>query len=165
MTASTAASRSGRRSAAGTLNGMPASLIFVFARVSRRFMVSAETRNALRDVLGRQPRDRAQRQRDLRLDRQGGMAAGEDELKPLIGDLGLVHFGLRRCSAAGAVASSSRSLAASTRSRRSRSIARFRAVVTSHAAGLAGMPSAGQRRAATANASATDSSASSKSPR
>ncbi len=36
------------------------------------------------------------------------------------------------------MAASSRSLAASTRSRRSRSIARLRAVVISHAAGLAG---------------------------
>jgi len=46
-TASTTASRSGSRSPGGTLKGMAASLIFVFARVSRRFMVSAGTRNEL----------------------------------------------------------------------------------------------------------------------
>ena len=60
---------------------------------------------------------------------------------------------------------SSGSLAASTRSRRSRSIARWRAVVTSQAPGLSGTPSDGQRRAATANASAAASSARSKSPK
>ena len=46
-----------------------------------------------------------------------------------------------------------------------RSIARFRAVVTSHARGLAGGPSRGQRFAAIANASWAASSARSKSPR
>ena len=54
---------------------------------------------------------------------------------------------------------------ASVRSRRIRSIARLRAVVTSHAPGLAGTPDAGQRCAAIANASCAASSALSKSPR
>jgi hypothetical protein len=49
--------------------------------------------------------------------------------------------------------SSSGSLAVSVRSRRIRSIARFRAVVTSHARGFVGVPSLGQRAAAIANAS------------
>jgi len=49
--------------------------------------------------------------------------------------------------------SSKRSLAASVRSRRMRSIARLRAVVTSQARGLVGVPSRGQRSAAIANAS------------
>ena len=46
-----------------------------------------------------------------------------------------------------------------------RSIARLRAVVTSHARGLPGVPSRGQRSAAIANASCAASSARSKSPR
>jgi hypothetical protein len=44
-------------------------------------------------------------------------------------------------------------LATSVWSRRTRSIARFRAVVTNHARGLSGNPSVGQRSAAMANAS------------
>ena len=61
--------------------------------------------------------------------------------------------------------SSSRVLSASVRSRRRRSIARFRAVIVSHAPGLGGVPSRGQRSAATAKASCAASSARSKSPR
>ena len=49
--------------------------------------------------------------------------------------------------------SSRRVFSASVRSRRMRSIARFRAVVTSHARGFAGVPSRGHRSAAAANAS------------
>jgi len=50
-------------------------------------------------------------------------------------------------------AASSFVLAASVRLRRMRSIARLRAVAISHALGLAGVPSRGQRSAAVANAS------------
>jgi len=46
-----------------------------------------------------------------------------------------------------------------------RSVARLRAVVISHARGLRGVPSRGQRWAAMANASCAASSATSKSPR
>ena len=46
MTASTAASRSGNRCSGGTLNGIPATLIFAFARDRRRFIVSGATMNA-----------------------------------------------------------------------------------------------------------------------
>src|SRR5256885_2068079 len=67
--------------------------------------------------------------------------------------------------ASAAAASSRPAFAASVRSRRMRSIARLRAVVTSHAPGLRGLPSRGQRSAATANASCAASSARSKSPR
>ena len=52
-----------------------------------------------------------------------------------------------------------------TFSRRIRSIARFRAVVTIQAPGVRGTPSRGQRSSAVANASCTASSASSRSPR
>jgi hypothetical protein len=49
--------------------------------------------------------------------------------------------------------SSRRVLAASARSRRRRSIARLRAVIVSQAPGFGGVPSRGQRCAATAKAS------------
>src|SRR4051812_24487223 len=62
-------------------------------------------------------------------------------------------------------ASSSGSLLARFRSRRSRSMARLRAVVTSQPPGLAGIPVRAQRSAAIANASWVASSATSKSPR
>ena len=52
-----------------------------------------------------------------------------------------------------------------TFSRRMRSIARLRAVVTIQAPGVRGMPSRGQRSSAVVNASCTASSASSRSPR
>src|SRR3954470_14780551 len=62
-------------------------------------------------------------------------------------------------------ASSSFVFSASVRSRRTRSIARLRAVATSQARGFAGVPSRGHRSAAIANASWAASSARSKSPR
>src|SRR5687768_6829111 len=52
-----------------------------------------------------------------------------------------------------------------TFSRRMRSMARLRAVVTTQAPGVCGSPSRGQRSRAVANASCTASSASSRSPR
>ena len=36
------------------------------------------------DLLGRQPAERAERQRNLRVQRERGVAAGEDELEPLV---------------------------------------------------------------------------------
>jgi hypothetical protein len=48
------------------------------------------------DLLGRQAAERAQRQRDLRLGRQRGMAAREDELQALVGDRRRVHVVLHR---------------------------------------------------------------------
>jgi len=68
-------------------------------------------------------------------------------------------------SSAASGSSSRRVFAASVRSRRMRSTARFRAVLISHARGLSGVPSRGQRAAAIANASCAASSARSKSPR
>ena len=46
------------------------------------------------DLLGRQPAERAQRERDLRLERKRGMAAGEDQLEALVLNhrLVIVHF-------------------------------------------------------------------------
>jgi hypothetical protein len=86
-----AASRSGRRWSAGTRKGMPASLIFRFARESRRFIVSLGTRNA-RAILGAQPAERAQGQGDLRLGAECGVAEGEDQLQPLVGKGRLLHL-------------------------------------------------------------------------
>ena len=60
---------------------------------------------------------------------------------------------------------SKRVFSTSVRSRRMRLMARLRAVVISHAPGLVGIPSRGQRSAAIANASCAASSARSKSPR
>ena len=57
------------------------------------------------------------------------------------------------------------SRSASRRTRRRRSMARLRAVVMIQPAGLGGTPTSGQRRTAMRNASATASSARSKSPR
>ena len=44
-----------------------------------------------RDLVGRQAAERAQRQGDLRVERERGMAAREDELEALVGEGGLVH--------------------------------------------------------------------------
>ncbi len=65
------------------------------------------------------------------------MAAGEDELEALVLKGHLVHAVL----ASPPVTSSKRVFSARVRSRRMRSIARRRAVVMSHAAGLVGVPS------------------------
>jgi hypothetical protein len=74
------------------------------ARDRRRFIVSGATRNA-RDLLGGQAAERAQRQRHLGFGRERRVAAGEDELQPLVGDRGLVvHLvlhGLRDLEQAG----------------------------------------------------------------
>ena len=88
-----------------------------------------------RDLVRPEPAQRAQRQRDLGIERERRMTAGEDELEPLVGDRRLVH-GRPRCCAARRAGGSSR---ASVRSRRMRSIARLRAVVTSQARGWAGV--------------------------
>jgi hypothetical protein len=44
-----------------------------------------------RDLARLEPAERAQRERDLRVDRKRGMAAGEDEAQALVGDGGVVH--------------------------------------------------------------------------
>ena len=77
------------------------------------------------DLLGGQPAEGAQGQRDLRVERQRRVAAGEDQLEPLVGDRAS-SSPLRPPCASGDVelAESSRR---SVRSRRIRSIARLRA--------------------------------------
>jgi hypothetical protein len=49
-----------------------------------------------RDLLGGEAAQSPQGERDLGVERQGRMAAGEDELEPLVGDRRLVHLVLRR---------------------------------------------------------------------
>ena len=44
------------------------------------------------DLLGAKPAERAQRQRDLRLEPERGVAAGEDQLQPLVRERLLVHL-------------------------------------------------------------------------
>ena len=71
---------------------MPASLILRFARESRRFIVSSGTRNARAISSVAQAAERAQGQGDLRLERERRMAAGEDQLEPLVGKGRLLHL-------------------------------------------------------------------------
>ena len=88
-------------------------------------------------------------------------AAGKDQIEPLVLDHGvieLLYSGLRHRQQVDL-------LGQGVRSRRTRSITRLRAVITSHTPGLADVRDAGQRSAAIANASCVESSALSKSPR
>jgi hypothetical protein len=146
---------------------MRAVAILVFALVRRRFIVSRGTRNARAISSVDRPATARSvsatcasvasagwQQVKISSSRSSGMAVSAMSSSP--GMAGV---------AASSVALSRRSLAASTRSRRSRSIARFRAVRTSQPAGFSGTPSDGQRCAAMANASAAASSARSKSPK
>ena len=89
------------------------------------------------------------------------MAAGEDKPQPVIAHGALLLGGSSRACSSAAWAC----LSARAASRRRRSMARWRAVVMIHPAGLGGSPARGQRRAASANASWTASSAMSMSPK
>src|ERR1700677_1610164 len=159
MTASTAASLPCSASLGGTRNGIPAALILVFARVRRRFIVSCGTRNAraISGVL------RPATARSVSATCASVASAGWQQVK--MSSSRSSGITVTACSAVSVGTSSSRSLVASTRSRRRRSIARLRAVVTSQAAGCSGGPTSRQRCAAIANASAAASSARSKSPK
>ena len=89
----------GEEMVGGTRIGIPEALIFALARVRRRFIVSGEVRNARAISSVLQTPDRAQRERDLRLGRQGRVSAAEDQLQPLVLDhevLKLVHVILNR---------------------------------------------------------------------
>jgi hypothetical protein len=139
---------------------MPASLILAFARERRRFIVSGETMNAWPiSSVARPPSARR-----VSATCASRASAGWQQVKMSSRrSSGMVVSSTSSSTESGT--SSSRVLAASVRSRRSRSIARLRAVVTSQPPGLSGVPSRGQRSAAMANASWTASSARSKSPR
>ena len=83
---SAASTRAGSSSAVGTAYGMRAVAIFFFARVIRAAIVDSADEERVRDVRRRDAAHEPQRQRDLRLARQRGMAAGEDEPQPVVGD-------------------------------------------------------------------------------
>ena len=70
---------------------MPAALILRFARTSRCAIVGSGTRNAPAISRGREAAERPQGERDLGVERQRRVAAGEDELEPLVGERGRVH--------------------------------------------------------------------------
>ncbi len=114
------------------------------------------------DLGSRQPGERAQRERDLRLDRQRRMAAREDQPQAVVLDAAVVRVGrevrerqARRPPAAWRLPSLAR---------RRRSRARLRAVVVSHAPGLRGTPSRPHVSSASVKASCAHSSARSQSP-
>ena len=115
------------------------------------------------NLLRREAAHFAQRERDLRVGRERGVTTGKDESKAVVFDLVVIQFGR------GVMLVASRSVTsmsfASNRARRlTRSMDLKRPVEMSHARGLAGIPSSGQRSTAVANASWSASSARSKSP-
>ena len=127
---------------------MPAALIFAFARTSRFAIVSSGTRNARAiSSFVRPPRVRS-----VSATWASSASAGWQQVKRSSSRSSGIAVSPTSSSVV-VFTSSRRSFAASVRSRRIRSIARFRAVVTSQARGLPGVPSRGQRSAAIANAS------------
>ena len=111
------------------------------------------------DLLGGEAAERTQRQRDLGLRRERGMATGEDEAQPVVVGGGLVLLGQGAEVTLQLVA-----VRFDRASRRSWSMALWRAADTSQATGFPGAPSRGQVSTAAANASWTASSDRSKSP-
>ena len=120
-----------------------------------------------RDLLGRESPEGAERQGDLRLDGERGVAAGEDQPEAVVVRPPLRPRPRTRAARPPRARPSARARRASPRnraSRRRRSIALWRAVDTSHARGFSGTPPPGQRSSAAAKASCMTSSARSKSP-
>ena len=111
--------------------------IFFFARVMRAAIVASLTRKARPTSAVVEPADQAKGQRDLGVDGNGGVTAGEDEAEPVVDDFGLVQLfgpghlhpfdeqgkGPVECGA-----------------RRATSMARRRATVVNHAPGFVGIP-------------------------
>ena len=113
-----------------------------------------------------QARERAQRERDLRLDGERRVAAGEDEAQAIVGPCAASPR--RRVAVVGEAARGRRAArpAGASRARRRRSsTALLRAARMSHARGLSGRPSRGHCRTAASKAASSASSARSKSPR
>ena len=150
---------------------MPASRIFFLARTSRWASVGSGTRKA-RAISGvvRPPSVRR-----VSATADSGASAGWQQVKisrSWSSGIGCISSSAAMSSAAAARSASNAlsramtsALSAKRRARRTRSIARLRAVVVIHAPGLSGIPSTGQCSSATRYASATASSARSKSPR
>ena len=161
--ASTASSRAGSASSGGTRKGIPAARILCFARTSRWAIAASLVRKA-RAISGVvSPPSR----RSVSATCASVASAGWQHVKISASrSSGIVVMSSSSSSSGASAASraSSSCLVSRVRRRRSRSIARFRAVVTIQAPGFAGTPSRGQRSAAIVNASWTASSARSKSP-
>ena len=138
----------GSSASPGTRYGILASRILRFARTRRFAIVASGTRNARAISESRARRAVAASVRSARR-RERGMAAGEHEPQPVVGYVARPFRFLSRWSTSAAWAW--RSLRDA--SRRSRSIARFRAVVVSQPPGFGGSPVAGHRSLATTNAS------------
>jgi hypothetical protein len=112
-----------------------------------------------RDLGRRQAADEAQRQRDLRFRRERRVAAGEDQLEPLVGNGRLLVVGELRRAGEQLRLARERLLAPDAVDRA------VAGVATIQAPGLRGTPSRGHRSAARTKASCTASSARSRSPR
>src|SRR6266702_6783858 len=159
MTASTARCRSGSSASAGTRYGMRAARILPLARTSRWAMVGSGTRNACAISAVLSPPS----SRSVSATWAPCARAGWQQVK--------ISRSLSSLTAAASAGSSCACsnwawacLSSRDASRRSRSIARFLAVVMIQPAGLGGIPADGHRAVATVNASWTDSSAMSISP-
>ena len=142
---------------------MPASRIFRFARTRRCAIVASGTRNARAiSSVSRPPSERS-----VSASRASSASAGWQHAKMRLSRSSGIVVESSISSSVGAVSRrpSSSVLRRRVCSRRSRSIARFRATVTSQPAGFAGTPSRGQRSTAIETASWRASSARSKSPR
>ena len=134
--------------------------IFRFARTSRCAIAGSVTRKA-RAI---SPVVNPPTSRSVRATRLSAASAGWQHVKTSASRSS--GIALMSSSSAGRSCRRARSSAfcRKTLSRRIRSIARLRAVVTIQAPGVRGVPSRGQRSIAIANASCTASSASSRSP-
>ena len=103
----------------------------------------------MRDLGRGEPAEQPERERHPGGGAERRVAAGEDEPQPVV-----VHRALLlRCSFLGTQQRGLRVLAVRAASRRSRSMARLRAVVMIHPAGLGGSPADGHRLTASAKAS------------
>ena len=153
--------RCGKSSASGTRYGMPASRILPFARTSRCAIVDSGTRNARAISAVVKPPSR----RRVRATCTAVASAGWQHVK-----IRRRRSSCTACSSGGSSAGTSSRIASSWRSareasRRKRSMARLRAVVTIQPAGLGGIPLSVHRSTAAMNASCTASSAAEISPK
>ena len=122
--------------------GIPASLILALARTRRWAMVGSGTRKARAISAVVSPPSSRSVSATRAAVRQRRVAAGEDEPQPVVAHGALLGWFARAACSSAAWALLGRRAAAS---RRSRSMARLRAVVMIHPAGLGGSPAAGHR--------------------
>ena len=171
-TASTGCSRAGSSAPCGTRYGIPASRIFALARTRRWAMVVSGTRKAWAiSAVVSPPSSRSVRATCTFVARAGwqhvkisrslsSSTVPSLESSAITWSSGVNGAGERAACSSAAL----RCLSPRPASRRSRSTARFRAVVMIQPAGLGGMPETASRRTARVKASWTASSAASMSP-